>query len=103
MSTDVGGAFKNLTLNERSKAMWSEKQKDHIKVLCSVCGKEIEGTLSDNEKVIEIDPCKTCLGEAEGNGYEANNDAAYDEGHSAGYDEGYTAGYNAGKDEEEDD
>ena len=72
--------------------MWSEKQKDHIKVFCSVCGKEVEGTLSDDEKVIEIDPCKACLDEAEGNGYEANNDAAYDEGYQAGYNAGIAEG-----------
>lgn len=68
-----------------------------ISVECSRCGKDLHFCMREWNSTIEVDPCESCVEEAEKteykNGYDAGEYAGYDDGFGTGFSEGRSEGY----------
>ena len=74
-----------------------------VNIYCKDCDDELMAN-DDGDGNVTVEPCATCIKDAQESaketGKEEGHDEGYDEGHEAGHDEGYTEGYEAGTEEE---
>lgn len=71
-----------------------------MKLTCDNCGEDLKFRELDltKEEVI-VEPCETCLEQANSRGYDTGIEAGSDEEYQDGYDEGYKVGFEEGKEE----